>query len=106
MDKIFSTLYSFITDQFSISRYQLTISKFSVELSRFFLTELKRIFEELRESLYQFSSLFSGYQIIMGSSQLFRPLDADDPEPETTTIESLCMNCGDNVPKYTFQDFL
>lgn len=42
----------------------------------------------------------------MGSSQLFRPLDADDPEPETTTIESLCMNCRDNVLKYTSYDYL
>ncbi|KAK7602982.1 hypothetical protein V9T40_002981 [Parthenolecanium corni] len=33
----------------------------------------------------------------MGSTgRLFRPLDADDPEPETTIIESLCMNCGEN----------
>lgn len=28
---------------------------------------------------------------------VFRELDADDPEPETTEIESLCMNCGENV---------
>lgn len=28
---------------------------------------------------------------------LFRNLDANDPDPETTEIESLCMNCGENV---------
>lgn len=28
---------------------------------------------------------------------IFRELNADDPEPETTEIESLCMNCGENV---------
>ncbi|XP_054009797.1 zinc finger protein ZPR1 [Hylaeus anthracinus] len=27
---------------------------------------------------------------------IFRNLTADDPEPETTLIESLCMNCGKN----------
>ncbi|XP_076294070.1 zinc finger protein Zpr1 [Lasioglossum baleicum] len=27
---------------------------------------------------------------------LFRNLTADDPEPEITEIESLCMNCGEN----------
>ncbi|XP_022191605.1 zinc finger protein ZPR1 [Nilaparvata lugens] len=27
---------------------------------------------------------------------LFKALDADDPDPETTEIESLCLNCGDN----------
>ncbi|XP_017755920.1 PREDICTED: zinc finger protein ZPR1 [Eufriesea mexicana] len=27
---------------------------------------------------------------------IFRSLTADDPEPETTQIESLCMNCGQN----------
>ncbi|XP_066993713.2 zinc finger protein ZPR1 [Anabrus simplex] len=27
---------------------------------------------------------------------LFRDLNADDPDPETTEIESLCMNCGEN----------
>jgi len=32
-----------------------------------------------------------------GSLPLFRDLTADDPEPETTEIESLCMNCGENV---------
>lgn len=28
---------------------------------------------------------------------IFRNLTADDPEPETTEIESLCMNCEQNV---------
>lgn len=28
---------------------------------------------------------------------LFRDLRADEPEPESTVIESLCMNCGKNV---------
>lgn len=28
---------------------------------------------------------------------LFKSLNADDPEPETTEIESLCLNCGENV---------
>uniref|UniRef100_A0A8D8RUR1 Zinc finger protein ZPR1 n=1 Tax=Cacopsylla melanoneura TaxID=428564 RepID=A0A8D8RUR1_9HEMI len=33
----------------------------------------------------------------MGESKpLFRDLTAEDPDPETTEIESLCMNCGDN----------
>ncbi|XP_049776164.1 zinc finger protein ZPR1 [Schistocerca cancellata] len=27
---------------------------------------------------------------------IFRDLAADDPDPETTEIESLCMNCGEN----------
>lgn len=27
---------------------------------------------------------------------IFRDLTADDPDPETTEIESLCMNCGEN----------
>jgi len=27
---------------------------------------------------------------------IFRPLSADDPDPEITEIESLCMSCGDN----------
>jgi hypothetical protein len=34
----------------------------------------------------------------MGSTKpIFRDLDPDDPEPETTEIESLCMNCHSNV---------
>jgi hypothetical protein len=32
-----------------------------------------------------------------GSLPIFRDLTADDQEPETTEIESLCMNCGENV---------
>lgn len=28
---------------------------------------------------------------------LFKNLNADDPDPETTEIESLCLNCGENV---------
>lgn len=31
------------------------------------------------------------------SKPIFRNLTADDPEPETTEIESLCVNCGKNV---------
>ncbi len=31
------------------------------------------------------------------TNPIFRDLNADDPEPETTTIESLCVNCGENV---------
>jgi hypothetical protein len=34
-----------------------------------------------------------------GSLPIFRNLTADDPEPETTEIESLCMNCGENVSR-------
>ncbi|XP_012254902.2 zinc finger protein ZPR1 isoform X1 [Athalia rosae] len=30
------------------------------------------------------------------SQPIFRELVADDPDPETTEIESLCMNCGEN----------
>lgn len=30
---------------------------------------------------------------------LFRELNADDAEPETTEIESCCMNCYENVNK-------
>lgn len=34
----------------------------------------------------------------MGASKpLFRDLNPDDPEPEATEIESLCMNCHANV---------
>jgi hypothetical protein len=32
-----------------------------------------------------------------GSLPIFRDLTADDPELDTTEIESLCMNCGENV---------
>lgn len=28
---------------------------------------------------------------------VFRDLQADDPDPEATEIESMCMNCGENV---------
>lgn len=28
---------------------------------------------------------------------LFRDFTADESEPESTVIESLCMNCGKNV---------
>ena len=28
---------------------------------------------------------------------VFRELHADDPDPETTEITSLCFNCGENV---------
>jgi hypothetical protein len=36
-------------------------------------------------------------KIVANASPIFRNLTADDPEPETTEIESLCMNCGENV---------
>jgi hypothetical protein len=36
-------------------------------------------------------------KIVANPSPIFRNLTGDDPEPETTEIESLCMNCGDNV---------
>lgn len=32
---------------------------------------------------------------------LFRDLNADDADPETTEIESCCMNCYENVRKTT-----
>lgn len=28
---------------------------------------------------------------------IFRNLTADDPEPEATEVDSLCVNCGENV---------
>lgn len=28
---------------------------------------------------------------------LFRDINADDPDPEATEIESLCMNCHETV---------
>lgn len=28
---------------------------------------------------------------------LFRDIDGDDPDPEATVIESLCLNCGEDV---------
>lgn len=28
---------------------------------------------------------------------LFRALDGDDPDPEATVIDSLCMNCHEQV---------
>lgn len=31
---------------------------------------------------------------------IFRELNADDPDPETTVIESCCMNCFENVISY------
>lgn len=36
---------------------------------------------------------------------IFRNLTADDPEPETTEIESLCVNCGKNVMYHKFKKF-
>lgn len=36
-----------------------------------------------------------------GSLPIFRNLTADDPEPETTEIESLCVNCGENVCEFS-----
>lgn len=42
------------------------------------------------------------YVDLMGSMDpLFRNLDADELEPETTVIESLCMNCQENVSNYS-----
>lgn len=57
--------------------------------------------------MYRFLHIFTIYDIIynianclmeMGddSKQLFRGLTADDTELETTQIESLCMECGEN----------
>lgn len=37
-------------------------------------------------------------EVIDNSSKpIFRNLAADDPDPETTEIDSLCLNCGENV---------
>lgn len=39
---------------------------------------------------------------------IFRDLDGDDPDPETTVIESLCMNCHKEVKHclpYLFKTF-
>lgn len=34
----------------------------------------------------------------MGSNKpIFRDLNADDPDHEATIVESLCMNCQENV---------
>ena len=38
-------------------------------------------------------------EISTSNKPVFRELQADDPEPETTEIESLCVNCGENVRK-------
>jgi hypothetical protein len=35
-----------------------------------------------------------------GSFPIFRDLTSDDSEPEITEIESLCMNCGENVCEF------
>ena len=43
-----------------------------------------------------------GSNELVNSTPLFRNLTADDPDPETTEIESLCMNCGENVGLSTF----
>lgn len=32
-----------------------------------------------------------------GDRPLFRELDPDDPDPEATVIDSLCMNCHEQV---------
>lgn len=32
-----------------------------------------------------------------GNRPLFRELDPDDPDPEATVIDSLCMNCHEQV---------
>lgn len=31
---------------------------------------------------------------------LFREINADDPDPEATEIDSLCMNCHETVSAY------
>lgn len=36
------------------------------------------------------------------SKEIFRDLDADDPDPETTEIESLCMSCYEKVSNLLF----
>ena len=33
---------------------------------------------------------------------IFRELSADDNDPEVTLVESLCMNCGENVSSLLF----
>lgn len=34
----------------------------------------------------------------MGTSKpLFRDINADDPDPEVTEVDSLCMNCQETV---------
>lgn len=37
---------------------------------------------------------------------IFRELNADDPDPEATEIESLCMNCHANVSKHNGTSFM
>lgn len=38
----------------------------------------------------------------MGTTKpLFRDLNAEDPEPEATEIESLCMNCHATVSMFS-----
>lgn len=37
------------------------------------------------------------------NTPIFRELNADDPDPEATEIESLCMNCHSNVSKIKIQ---
>lgn len=39
------------------------------------------------------------------NKSIFRELTAEDPDQETTIIESLCMNCGENVRIYLNQYF-
>lgn len=42
-----------------------------------------------------------------GEKPLFRELNADDPDPEATVIDSLCMNCHEQVfPDFFFTNFL
>lgn len=36
---------------------------------------------------------------------LFRDLNADDPDPEATELESLCMNCHATVNREFHQNF-
>lgn len=33
----------------------------------------------------------------MTTTPLFRDLQGDDPDPEVTEVDSLCMNCQENV---------
>lgn len=49
-----------------------------------------------------FFQIFQKNNNIMTTVQqkpIFRDLTAEDPEPEVTEIESLCMNCHANVSK-------
>ena len=54
---------------------------------------------------------YISYLFIMNSEginkPIFRDLQADDPDPETTEISSLCFNCGQDVHLFTLpSDFM